>query len=97
MCGDERQVNGKEDTDVGSGRAEAGDDSDQRRAQVVAVVVDGEGQPEPVGSLAAREPFGARGAENSPRPLGEGLAVEASQCLGRAEPAACAADQQHAG
>ena len=77
--------------------AQAGHDAGDRRADVGSVVEHREGELDPVRRLADRDPFGARLAEQPPRALGEGLAVEACKRLGRAEARARPADEQDAG
>src|SRR5438034_7182684 len=93
----EWDIDRKEDRDRVGRRAEAGDDPGERGSEVGSVVEHRERELERVRLLADGDPLVAALAEDPPRALGQGLAVEPGEGLGRAEAGTCAADEQDAG
>ena len=76
--------------------AEAGDDSEHRRAVLGAVIEDRERQLESVGALADGEDLLARLSQRAPGAFGERLAAKRRKRLRRSEPLGRAADEQDA-
>ena len=91
---DERAVDREEDRGLGRGGTEPGDDADERRLRLGRL--DDDGKRELELALPDRQPCLERLAENPPGPLGERLATERRERLGRAEAGRGAADEQHA-
>ena len=90
----EWHVDGQDDGKVRVSGPQPGDDPGKGRAGLGSIVDDREWKLESVRPLADCDALVADVAENPPSPCGERLAVEWYERLGRAKPAARAADEQ---
>lgn len=93
---DKGTVDREHDAGVAAGGTQSRDDARDRRAYRGPVVDDRKRKCEAVPPLSHRDPLVADLTEQAPGPLGERLASEARESLGRAEAAARPADQEDA-
>lgn len=93
---EEGTVDREHDARVGARGAQSRDDTCDRRANRGLVVDDAKRKCKAVAPLSHRDPLVADLTEQAPRPLGERLASEARESLGRAEAAARPADEKDA-
>ncbi len=93
----ERAVDRKAHADVGARDAKCRHESGERRSNLSAVIVHGEGQFETVIRLAHGEPLLEGRSEQMPRTIGERFASEAGQSFWRTEPPTCPPDEKNAG